>query len=105
MDKLELLAEINNRLRQAFGDRLKGVVLYGSQVRGEAGPDSDVDVLVLLDEVASYLTDARICAAALQELSIELGRPIHAKPTPQELYERQAAPLYVEAHREGLSAI
>ena len=35
------------RVRTALGDRVDSVVLYGSVARGEAGPDSDVDVLVV----------------------------------------------------------
>ena len=42
----ELLKEIKVRLSAAYGERLRGVVLYGSQARGDARPDSDVDILV-----------------------------------------------------------
>jgi predicted nucleotidyltransferase len=37
------------RACQLFGERLLGVVAYGSWARGEAGADSDVDLLVVLD--------------------------------------------------------
>ena len=33
----ELLADVKERLTAAFGERLKGVVLYGSEARGDAG--------------------------------------------------------------------
>lgn len=104
MEQRQLLSEIQNRLQAAFGDRLKGVVLYGSEVRAEATEDSDIDVLVLLDEVQSHLADSRTCAGALLDLSIDLGRPIHAKPTPKNIYDEGVAPLYVEAQREGVAA-
>ena len=48
MDRDELLAAIKTPLAEAFGERLKGVVLYGSEARGDSEPDSDIDVLVLL---------------------------------------------------------
>jgi predicted nucleotidyltransferase len=56
MDRRELLADIKRRLVAAHGRRLRGVVLYGSEVRGEARPDSDLDVLVLLgaDPIADF---------------------------------------------------
>ena len=48
LDTSTLLAHIKSRLQAVYGDRLRGVVLYGSEARGEATPDSDVDILVLL---------------------------------------------------------
>ena len=35
------------RVLAALGDRVEAIVLYGSVARGDAGPDSDVDVLVV----------------------------------------------------------
>jgi predicted nucleotidyltransferase len=43
-----LLAQLRNELRSALGDNLERVTLYGSQARGDALPDSDVDVLIVL---------------------------------------------------------
>ncbi len=36
-------------LRDVLGDRLRAVVLYGSQARGDARPSSDWDVLVIAE--------------------------------------------------------
>lgn len=40
-----------NALTQAFGDQPKCVGLQGSYLRGEATPDSDIDLLIILDDV------------------------------------------------------
>jgi predicted nucleotidyltransferase len=50
----QLLTEIKNGLDRMYGGRLQGVYLFGSRARGEGAPDSDVDILVVLDEVAHY---------------------------------------------------
>ncbi|MBI3180535.1 MAG: nucleotidyltransferase domain-containing protein [Myxococcales bacterium] len=42
------LAEYVGRLKQHFGPRLERAVLFGSRARGDAGEESDIDVLVLL---------------------------------------------------------
>lgn len=39
----EALVEAKQKLEDLYGDRLKRVIVYGSQARGEARPDSDVD--------------------------------------------------------------
>lgn len=37
-------------LREHFGARLKRVILYGSGARGDWTSESDIDILVLLDQ-------------------------------------------------------
>jgi hypothetical protein len=39
-------------LRSRFGRRLQEVTLFGSRARGDAREDSDVDVLVVIDELS-----------------------------------------------------
>lgn len=43
-----LVAELRGGLEELYGSRLERVVLFGSQARGDATPESDVDVLVVL---------------------------------------------------------
>lgn len=43
-----ILSELRGLLEGCYGDRLKRLVLFGSQARGDAEPGSDIDVLVVL---------------------------------------------------------
>lgn len=45
--------EFAAEVRLHFGERLKAARLYGSAARGDWSAESDIDVLVLLDHVAS----------------------------------------------------
>ncbi|MCH5250560.1 MAG: nucleotidyltransferase domain-containing protein [Lachnospiraceae bacterium] len=36
-------------IHMLYGDRLKAVILYGSYARGDADPDSDVDIMILVE--------------------------------------------------------
>ncbi len=50
MTRLEIMEKLRSereRLRERFG--ITSVALFGSTARGEAGPDSDVDLLVEFD--------------------------------------------------------
>lgn len=48
-DVKPLLARYLELLEEAFGDRLVSVAVFGSVARGEAEPDSDVDLLVVVE--------------------------------------------------------
>jgi predicted nucleotidyltransferase len=43
-----IVAELRALLTQCYGERLKRLMLFGSQARGDAEPGSDIDVLVVL---------------------------------------------------------
>ncbi len=104
MDTHELLAEIKRRLLAIHGERLRGVVLYGSEARGQAGPDSDVDVLVLLADPIHYGRDLETNLDAVYPLAVDLGRRISAKPVSAGEYETADCPLYRRAREEGVAA-
>jgi predicted nucleotidyltransferase len=44
-----ILARVKRELEALYGPRLKRVLLYGSRARGDHRPDSDYDILVVLE--------------------------------------------------------
>lgn len=104
MQRDEFLRGVKSILQGAFGDRLRGIVLYGSEARGEAQPDSDIDLLVLLEGPVKRWEDSGTCIDALYPLVLELERPIHAKPVDAASYQAQDLPLYRNVKREGIVA-
>ena len=100
----EILKAIRDRLHAVHGARLHGVILYGSQARGEATADSDIDVLVLLDGPVDYGRELDKNLKALYPLATQWSRRISAKPIPTDEYETFDCPLYRHAHRDGIAA-
>ena len=100
--KTTLYKKIRARLKSIHKNRLRGIVLYGSEARGDARSDSDIDLLVLLEEPIELGRDMEANLTALYPLSIEVGRRISAKPVGSESYEKYDCPLHRNAHREGI---
>lgn len=97
-----LLNDIRSRLAEEHGRRFRGVVLFGSEARGEAAPHSDIDVLVLLQGPVRLWQDLSASVHALYPLTLSLGRTISPKPVDEAEYERVLFPLYPHAKREGI---
>ncbi len=53
LDIEQWMAKLTTDLKTAFGDRLMIVGLQGSQARGESRPDSDIDVVAIIDGLST----------------------------------------------------
>ena len=102
LDTRTLLARIKSRLQAVYGDRLRGVVLYGSEARGEATPDSDVDILVLLTGPVALGRELRTIIEALYPLQLAMDRVLEAFPVDEADYLRRDYAWYRNAQKEGI---
>jgi len=50
---LEIAGKVRSGLEKLYGERLRGVYLYGSAARDQLTPDSDIDIAIVLDEIPS----------------------------------------------------
>jgi predicted nucleotidyltransferase len=98
----EIRTEIRPRLEAAFRDRFRGVLLFGSEARNQAGEDSDVDLMVLLEGPVRLGRDLEMIVEALYPLQLRVDRPIHALPVSSEAFEEGRYGIYRSARREGL---
>lgn len=96
-----VIDEFRRALQEAYGERLKGIVIYGSLARGEWTPDSDIDVLVLLDSTI----DAKAERERVWNLAWELNRRyeelLSVLVFTEEEFQRGRSPLFFNVRREG----
>lgn len=94
-----------NELKNIFGKDLKKVILYGSCARGDFSPDSDIDVMVLLEIQPEDLPLAR---RKIMEASdrLDLDYDVVLTPTVQtaQTFEqyRKASVFYQNIEKEGV---
>lgn len=44
-----LIEKYVSEIKKIYGTHLRQIILYGSYARGDYGPDSDIDIMILLD--------------------------------------------------------
>lgn len=86
MDIPDLIKRISSRLKEQYG--AKEVILFGSYARGEAGEDSDIDLLIISATKERFIERQ----ATVRRLVRDLRRKMPFSPivlTPEEVEERK----------------
>jgi predicted nucleotidyltransferase len=71
LDVQSVLGELKTGLRLVYGDRLRGIYLFGSYARGEADRESDLDILVVLDAFDRYAHEVNRTGVLAADLSLK----------------------------------
>lgn len=101
-DAREIAVRVADDLRALYGDRLRGVLLFGSWARGDAHPESDIDLLVVLDRVESPWAERKKMDEILWRHSYENDAVVTAFPVSEAELERGRRPVLIRARAEGV---
>ncbi|MGA2925930.1 MAG: UPF0158 family protein [Solirubrobacteraceae bacterium] len=102
-DARGIAGEVGRDLRELYGERLHDVILFGSHARGDAGPDSDIDLLVVLDELASRRLEIDRMNEVIWRHSLANDAVVTELPVSRKDWAHADAPLLVSARLEGVS--
>lgn len=97
-----VLGTLRQGLDRALGHQLAQVVLYGSQARGEARPDSDVDVLVVVKGNVDYPELMACTSEIVASVSLQYDVVVSRAFASQTQYEDAQNPFFVNVRREGI---
>ena len=99
-----LLAEVKAGLYAIYGDRLRGMYLYGSYARGEQDAESDVDILVVLNEVPDYWAEINRTSELISRLSLDYGVSVSRVFIPESQWNESASPFLRNVRHDAIAA-
>ena len=102
MELDEVLGDLKRERESLYGERLKGLYLFGSYARGDAEPDSDVDVAVVLDDYEYASRELRMMSQVLNRLSLQHDILLAAIPLRVTEWRSRRTPLLENVRREGV---
>ncbi|MBQ8127742.1 MAG: nucleotidyltransferase domain-containing protein [Prevotella sp.] len=76
--------------------------LYGSEARGDARPDSDIDLLILVDQPTVTDRDEDRIFAPLYQIELQTGVLINPIIMPKHEWGRHISPFYLNVENEGV---
>lgn len=101
---LKLMAELRAQLLALYGARLKGVYLYGSYARGGADNESDVDVLVVLDQIQGYGQELNRTSSSISSLSLKYRLSISRVFVSEKDWTSRQTPFLANVREEAIPA-
>jgi predicted nucleotidyltransferase len=100
------LRKILNKLQSEFlrilDEKLDTILLFGSQARGDARVDSDIDVLVIINGEFNYGDLIKCTSRIVSDLSLEYDVAISRAFMSKEHFEHDQDPFLLNVHREGI---
>ncbi len=97
-----LLQQLRDELQSLYGARLVKVVLYGSQARRQASPDSDIDVLVILAGAVYPIEEIHRVSEIVAALSLKFDRVISCVFVSEMEYRLEQSHFMKNVQREGV---
>lgn len=100
-DPVRIAQAVARDLQALYGRRYRRVLLFGSWARGDAHPESDIDLLVVLDRVESPWQELRRMDEILWRHSYREDAVVSAVPVGEGEVREGTSPLLIRARVEG----
>ncbi|MFO7313268.1 nucleotidyltransferase domain-containing protein [Rhodothermus marinus] len=92
---------VKDFLVERYGSGVKAVILYGSHARGSETEDSDVDLLVVVDDALRPDEVRRSLSNLLLDILLEEGELVSVIVLPESFYKSYNSPFLLNVREEG----
>jgi predicted nucleotidyltransferase len=96
-----VLKDLSETLKKGIEDHIKEIILFGSRARGDSSPESDYDLLVLVDKEIKEVEDRifNITCEIGWKHNVVITAFVHEKDTYK---ARKYEPLFMNIRKEGV---
>jgi len=99
----QALKELQQFLAELYGERLRGLYLYGSYARGDFRSDSDIDVLVVLAGEVNPGQEIDRISDGVADICLSHNILIATFPVSEEWLRTRKSPLFENVRREAIA--
>jgi predicted nucleotidyltransferase len=93
---------VKEHLIKIYGRKLKGIILYGSYARGDFEDGSDIDIIILLEDMNEPIVERERYFDVIYELDLKYDTVISIIPFKEEEFKNRRLPIILNAKREGI---
>lgn len=97
-----ILTEIRDSLRQIYQHRLKELILFGSHARGEQEQYSDIDLILLLEDVENESRERDRYLPLISDISLKYDTVVSIIPFDMKDFQSRRTPLILNVQKEGI---
>lgn len=100
----QVVNKVKEHLIELYGEKIKQVIVYGSYIRGEATKDSDVDLLVVVDNSLAPSEVRKNLSDLLFDILLEEGELVSVIAVTEHFFENYNSPFMLNVRKEGVAA-
>jgi uncharacterized protein len=98
----QISVSLKEHLERVYQDRLEQVILFGSRARGDAKPDSDFDILIVLKTAFDYSQEIERTSHFLSDLCLKNDILISRVFVDSQTFKSAESPFFLNVKREGV---
>lgn len=97
-----ILLTIKKQLLELYNDKLIEVILFGSQARGTANNDSDIDILIVLKDEINIGEEVERTSRIILNLSLQYDKIISRLFMSEQYFKTYQSALLRNIRQEGI---
>jgi len=101
--EIQVIAEkLKQEFKQIYQKKFSKLILFGSQARGDAQPDSDIDILVVLKGELNPVEEIMRNSYLISELCLEYNVLINCFYLSETRFKEEDKPLIKNIKKDGI---